>query len=915
MRNKKIILSLFIVLLLSSLVFLYFNENDGRKQYEKFLLQEYQKLPFRSIDELKELPEETRPDLAAIQNYFMTIDPNLKRVPVERLKAAFSQTTSINELKNSHTFGSDMVWEEVPSNMAGRTRAFMIDPNDTSGNKAWAGSVTGGLWVNDNFKSETSAWQAVDDFWSNLVISCIVSDPNNPNVFYVGTGEAQTAFTIYRESSGIGAGIWKTTDGGLHWELIPSTENFKYITDIGIRDEEGSSVIYACVTSGVYKGANHQSLPSDGLYRSDDNGDSWEQVLPELSGSNKPFAPADIEIGADGRIYIGTMRNLDEEGGGRILYSDEGISGSWTIWDNYVSIIENSVTYNIPGRVMIACAPSNPDIVYALLDVAWVNPNNGFKHSQGQYILKSSRKGEIWYNVTIPNDGNYYWATIGWHALAAAVDPNDENTVFVGGLDTYKSTDGGNNWHKISDWTGMYAGETNNYIHADIHKILFLNNSSDELIVATDGGIFYTSDATAYQPAFEQKNNNYNSLQFYTCAIDPRAGYNIFLGGLQDNGTIKYSGTPINYFSRIDGGDGAFCFIDQDEPGIQISSIYYNRYYFFNNSVNAVSSAGNFSGTGIFINPVDYDNRLNTLYANATTFLGQNKNYLVRISGIPNNPAEELIRITTDVEVPFSHILVSPHSPSNSSTLYAGTQSGRLFKIENANTNPVSTEIGSPDFPSGNISCVAVGGSEDTLLVTFSNYGVPSVWQTYNGGQSWKNKEGNLPDMPVRWVLYHPDDASIAIIATEVGVWSTNGLAEETTEWIPVIEGLANVRVDMLQMRASDKTLLAATHGRGLMSTVLSPVGWNDYEYSSELLEVYPNPTSGLIHLNIDHIQAQKLQLKLYDPGGKLIWSEAEINISGSYTKTFDLASYPKGVYILQLFIDEKRIIKKVIHK
>ena len=185
MRNKKIILSLFIVLLVSSLVFLYFNENDGRKQYEKFLLQEYQKLPFRSIDELKELPEETRPDLAAIQNYFMTIDPNLKRVPVERLKAAFSQTTSINELKNSHTFGSDMVWEEVPSNMAGRTRAFMIDPNDTSGNKAWAGSVTGGLWVNDNFKSETSAWQAVDDFWSNLVISCIVSDPNNPNVFYV----------------------------------------------------------------------------------------------------------------------------------------------------------------------------------------------------------------------------------------------------------------------------------------------------------------------------------------------------------------------------------------------------------------------------------------------------------------------------------------------------------------------------------------------------------------------------------------------------------------------------------------------------------------------------------------------------------------------------------------------------------
>ncbi|PKP35612.1 MAG: hypothetical protein CVU00_01345, partial [Bacteroidetes bacterium HGW-Bacteroidetes-17] len=169
------------------------NEKNPRNEYEQFLLAEYQKIPQISESQLKDLPKPTRPDLAAIQNYFMTLDPDLKRVPTERLNTAYLKTKMISSQKSSSAFGSDIVWTEVPSNMAGRTRAFMIDPNDQSGNKAWAGSVTGGLWVNDNFKSGTSSWRPVDEFWGNLVVSCIISDPQNPNVFYVGTGEAQTA--------------------------------------------------------------------------------------------------------------------------------------------------------------------------------------------------------------------------------------------------------------------------------------------------------------------------------------------------------------------------------------------------------------------------------------------------------------------------------------------------------------------------------------------------------------------------------------------------------------------------------------------------------------------------------------------------------------------------------------------------
>ncbi len=167
--------------------------------------------------------------------------------------------------------------------------------------------------------------------------------------FYVGTGEAETALIIYRESSGVGDGIWRSTDGGQTWSLMESTIAFEYVTDLLVRDEGGQSVIYAGVASGNYKGSIHYSEPSDGLFRSEDNGQTWQQVLPDIPEyGGEPYAVSDIDMGADGRIYVGTMPNVDIEGGAVILYSDEGLSGSWWVYDNYVQIIENNPQYKIP---------------------------------------------------------------------------------------------------------------------------------------------------------------------------------------------------------------------------------------------------------------------------------------------------------------------------------------------------------------------------------------------------------------------------------------------------------------------------------------------------------------------------------------------------------------------------------------
>ena len=139
-----------------------------------------------------------------------------------------------------------------------------------------------------------------------------------------------------------------------------------------------------------------------------------------------------------------------------------------------------------------------------------------------------------------------------------------------------------------------------------------------------------------------------------------------------------------------------------------------------------------------------------------------------------------------------------------------------LYKIDfTDNESFTTTNITSNSFPTANISSVSEGGSTDTLLVTFSNYGITSIWYSSNGGDSWIEKQSNLPDMPIRTSLIHPDNSNHALVGTEIGVWGTENLNDINTTWAPHNNGIANVRIDMLSIREEDHMILASTHGRG----------------------------------------------------------------------------------------------------
>jgi len=886
------ILSMSLLGIVISLFFLN-KQNDPRSAFEESVLQKVTETGLGHLNR-----EVDQPGMAAYQDFFTTMDPALSRVPMERLYKTYEELKEAAG-NGSLKSGRELDWSFVPSNMGGRTRCLMWDPNEPGGNKVWAGAVTGGLWYNNNVSSSLSSWKPVDDFWATLSISSITYDPNDPMTFYVGTGEPFTAVTIYRESTGVGVGIYKSTDGGETWNLLSSTENFKYITDIEVRNENGTSVIYAGVVSGIYQGEEHTSLPTDGLYRSTNGGESWMQVMPMIPGTNKPYPVADIEITTANRIIVGSMRNLDEDGGGTILWSDSGIIGSWTVFDDYVDIIQVDPDYYIPGRVMLASAPSDPDVVYALFDAGYVESGTNFIKSQGRHIARSDDGGESWAYRPRPSGGYYYWATLGWHALGVGVDPNNADMVYIGGLDTYKSSNGGQNWNQVSDWALMYYGGGPEYIHGDIHAIEYKPGSSNELIISSDGGVFYTDEAPSSSPEFQEMNTGFGSLQFYTSAIHPVSGTVKYVGGLQDNGTLYYTGPALTINHMIDGGDGTYCFIDENEPQYMITSVYYNQYTLFING-NWAEGMSDWS-SGIFVNPADYDYKLNILYANACSFSGGKVNQILRISGIPNNPQGNFRNLGTGLDTWFSHVRYSPHSPAGTSTLFVGSLSGRLFKVTNAQSTPNVTEIGSNDFPVANLSCIAIGNSEDTLLVTFSNFGISSVWQTWDGGQSWSEVEGNLPDIPVRWALYHPDGSRYAMLATDLGIWTTVNLHEEEVEWTQDMEGLANVRVDMLDFRQSDNTVLAATHGRGLATAVWDIATGLGDAAGAHLCTLFPNPSNGQFRLETQLPGTGAVNVSIISLQGKNILNESYAADGKYFEKEFNLEGISSGHYIMKI--------------
>ncbi len=701
--------------------------------------------------------------LALEDNFERTKDPALGYPPTERLAQAISYAKRLQEemLRGEKSFNNlpDAVWRERgPDNYSGRTRAILIDRNDPTRRTIWAGSVSGGLWKCENITADPPQWNIVSDHLENLAVGALAQDPVDPQVMYMGTGEGFGSLTQFVR----GQGIFRSADGGNTWEVLPSTLNatFRYTRDLLVHP----------VTRDVYAATNQ------GLMRSQNGGVTWTRVLgiPANVANSNVF---DVQYApTTGAIYASNANS--------VWRSPDGNPNTWQNISSAASGFPQGVT-----RVEMSVSPSNPDIIYVI----------GESNNAATNVFVTTNGGQSWQQRARPNNpsGTEFTNGQAWYDLEIAVDPFNSNHVIVGGVPIMRSVNGGASWSFFA--TNM---------HVDHHKVLFDPEQPNVVYFGNDGGIYRSANGSA--STVPSRKRNYNVTQFYACALHPDAGSNYMLGGTQDNNSLQLNGPGISSARTVRGGDGMFCHIDQNNPNIQMVSSQFAGYSLSTNGGQTFSNAVNLNGR--FVSASDYDSESKILYSQTDAAEGDFYRWHV-LTG-----QTELVDIQS-FQVNASSVAVDPNVANR---VYFGTFStGRIFRVDNAHTGPTVNATALTPL-TGTVASIDIEfGNPDHLLATISNYGVQSVFESFNGGINWINVEGNLPDMPVRWGIFNPANNRQAMVATEAGVWITEQLDGNNTFWLPSIPGIGIplVRTDMLKVRRSDRTVLAATHGRGLFTT------------------------------------------------------------------------------------------------
>ena len=739
-------------------------------------------------------------DQAIAYEILQTKDPATGKVPWEKWRIAMEQTEAAKQLSRTEAIQA-LSWIERGPNgdfsringnsrpnddqTSGRIRATMIDSLDPTHKTVFVGSVAGGLWKTTDITASPANWVPVNDFLANLAIADICQDPRPgfQNIMYMCTGESYSNADAVR-----GIGVFKSVDAGATWNFLSSTSSFLNGTRI-LCDFQGN----------VYLGTRNT-----GLQRSADGGATWTDITPSGIGTSV----CDLEIsstGAAGRLHVTT--GIFSTSGYRFTDNPATVTaGTWTSATTPFTTFNQRTELGISGNTLYAC------------------PDNS--SHQVPTIWRSTDGGANWAAVAVQPGGGTWANGQGWYDISCGVNPANPNECIVGGLECYKTTNGGTSWVKIAVWVGT-SGQ---YIHADQHDIQWWDNGT-KLMFACDGGIHYSDNGGT---TVRDRNKGLRIKQFYSVAIHP-TDVNNFIAGAQDNGMHRLNHPGLDSSIEFYGGDGMFCAIDQNEPQFQFGAAFNNN---IRRSLNGGVSWGNVSFTGgRFVSPWDYDNVNNKIY-----LCSGSGNY-IRWDNPQTGTTSATVTVADFGGLQVSAVHVSPYTANR---VFFGTSNGstsRLVRADNANTATPTTTIITPPGSAGFLNCVVTGSDDNNLIACFSNFGVTSVWRTTDAGVTWTACDGNLPDMPVRWALFHPDTDTKAYIATATGVWETDLLNGASTVW-NANPSFPNVSTDMIKYRPLDRTIAAGTHGRGVWTAQIPTAGGFSFNNPAPATATCPAPAT-----------------------------------------------------------------------
>ena len=633
------------------------------------------------------------------------------------------------------------------------------------------GPATGGVWKTTN---GGTSWTPLTDTQCSLAMGSIAIDPSNHLIVYAGTGEENFSADSY-----YGCGILKSTDGGATWTqtgasvFAPAGQAGATISKLVIHPTTTSTLLVAT---------------SFGLYRSTNSGSTYTQVL---AGTATDVV---IDPVTTSTMYAALGNIFGSVSNGVYISTDTGAT-----WNPLSGGLPTS---NV-GRIGLAAAASAGGTVYATVQNSstfallgiWKTTNHGTNWTQAT-ATNASCSGQCWYDMYV------------------AVDPTNANTVYFGGLSIYKSTDGASTFTDIGS-----------SIHVDQHALTFQPGTASTLFVGNDGGVFKSTDSGS---TWTSLNTNLAITQFYSgLSLSPTSS-NTALGGTQDNHVLLYSGPSTVWthepFDNVSGCDGGFTVIDQSTPTTRYGECQWEAGQFYigprrsimGSSFTQVITGINTNDPALFVAPL-----VGSPSTSTTLYFGTNKVYKTTNQGT---------NWTASGTTLGGNVTMIAEAPSNSTVVYAGADNGLVYKSTDSNASYASFSTG---LPARVPTYLLVHPTDaNTVFAAFSGFGTGHVFKTTNGGTTWSDISGNLPNIPANSIIADPKHPTTNIVlGTDLGVYITH---DGGTTWAPFGTGLPNVPVLDLKFSSISGSVVAATHGRGVWRVNVNATATATHDFNGD---------------------------------------------------------------------------------
>jgi len=640
---------------------------------------------------------------------------------------------------------------------AGRVNCICADPSNSS--NVWLGAPDGGAWKSSNLGG---AWSTNSDMFTNLGVSDVAVAPGNNKIIFVATGDRDGFFS--GSSQIYTYGIMRSTDGGLTWANVYSTA----VTTAGMMsriliDPSNIETIYASGTFGILK--------------SIDGGTTWTITKSAF----EPIWSMEFKPGNSNTIYAS----------GKNFFVSNDAGATWTTISSGLA----PKTF----RMSIAVTPANPSYVYVLsADQKGMSINGVYRSTDSGNTFTKRKDGTVAPNLMgFSSSGSDAGAGQSFYTNTIAASPTNAEEVMVGGVNIWKSTDGGTTWgtKAITNWS-TYHGAAN-YVHADIHQILYINGTT--VLVGCDGGIFKsTNDGTSWGDIC----SNLQISQLYGMGMSTSKPAYV-ISGWQDNGTNLMTSTTA--WASALSGDGMKCFVDYSND----NNMWGEQY---NASFNGTTNGGaswNYLGSPSTTEATAWATPWKQDPGHAGTILAGMTNMYNSTDGGNN-----WNQLGTQPDV-GNYVNEFAVAPSNSQVIYVVKNSG-VFKTADGGTT--WTDLNLP--ASNAASYVAVCPTDPNIVyVTVSGYTAGSkVYVSADGGTTWTNYSTGLPNLPANCITYQKNSNGAVYMGMDVGIYYRDST---TTSWQPYNAGLPNAVVSQIEIYYPTGMLRAATYGRGIWQAPL----------------------------------------------------------------------------------------------